>query len=382
MRRIAAAAPGAELAPLREQMIAAFARVLESGRYVLGAEVEAFEREWAARCETNHAIGVSSGTDALVLALRAVGVERGDEVLVPAMTATATWAAVAATGAIPVGVDIEAASNGIDAGLAAEALTPRTKAIVAVHLFGRPADLAPLLELARQARVALVEDAAQAHAASWRGRRVGSIGAAAAFSFYPTKNLGAIGDAGAVTTSDAELAAKVRALREYGWNERREAVLAEGLNARLDELQAAILRVALTRLSVDTERRRELAARYGEGLRGVPGVELPRVSEEIVPAWHQYVIRHARRRELASGLAERGVETAVHYRTVPALEPAFAGAPRPRGGYPVSERHAQEALSLPMHAALSDEESEEVIEAVRAVCASLVGDGGPGVDSG
>ncbi len=381
MRPIAAAAPGAELAPLREELIAAFARVLESGSYVLGTEVESFEREWAARCETDHAIGVSSGTDALVLALRAVGVERGDEVLVPAMTATATWAAVAAIGAVPVGVDIEAGSNGIDAGLAAEALTLRTKAIVAVHLFGRPSDLAPLLELAREARVPLIEDAAQAHAASWRGRRVGSIGAAAAFSFYPTKNLGAIGDAGAVTTSDAELADRVRALREYGWNERREAVLAGGVNARLDELQAAILRVALTRLGADTERRRELATRYGEGLRSVPGVELPRESDECVPAWHQFVIRHPRREELAAGLAERGVQTAVHYRTVPALEPAFAHAPRPRAGYPVAERHAQEALSLPLHAALSDEESQEVIEAVRAVGASLDAPGGSGADT-
>src|SRR5271165_7051981 len=241
-KTLLSADPRASFAGARPELIAAFQRVLDSGRYILGEEVIAFERDWARCCESAYAVGVSSGTDALALALRAVGVGPGDEVLVPAMTALATWMAVSQIGAVPVGVDIEATRNGMDPLGAAAAVGPRTRALVAVHLFGQPADIDALLDVATAARIPLVEDAAQAHCARLKGRRVGSLGTVAAFSFYPTKNLGAMGDAGAVVTSDPAIADRVRALREYGWRTRADAEV-KGVNARLDELQAALLRV-------------------------------------------------------------------------------------------------------------------------------------------
>ncbi|HEY1450037.1 MAG TPA: DegT/DnrJ/EryC1/StrS family aminotransferase [Solirubrobacteraceae bacterium] len=362
--------PGAGFEAVRSELVEAFEEVLDSGRYILGEQVTRFEAEWAARCETSHAIGVSSGTDALALALRAVGVEPGDEVLVPAMTAVATWAAVSQIGAIPIAVDIEPDRNGMDPHAARDALNDRTRAIVAVHLFGCPADLGELGSLASAAGIALVEDAAQAHGARLGGRTVGSIGAVAAFSFYPTKNLAAMGDAGAVTTSDAESADRLQLLREYGWRKRDEAEM-QGVNARIDELQAAILRVMLGRLDLANQTRREIATSYLDGLADAPGLELPAVVDDSEPVWHQFVVRHPQRDALAGALASAGVGTAVHYASLPPLNVAYSGNRWRRGMFPVAERHAAQALSLPAHPALRPDDVARVIEAVRVSCRDL-----------
>jgi len=362
--------PRASLEPARAELVEAFEAVLDSGRYILGAQVESFEREWAERCGTAHAVGVSSGTDALALALRSAGVGPGDEVLVPAMTAVATWMAVSQIGAVPVGVDIEPLRNGMDPELAQAALSPRTRALVAVHLFGQPADVAALGDVAALAGVPLIEDAAQAHGARLDGREAGSLGALAAFSFYPTKNLGAIGDAGAVTTSDPELADRVRVLREYGWRTRLDAEL-KGVNARLDELQAALLRVMLSRLQAAIARRRSIADRYLEGLAGIESLELPAAISGSEPSWHLFVVRHARRDALAAGLTRSGVGTGVHYATLPPLNSAFRADGFRAGDFPAAERHAASALSLPMHPGLSEVDVERVIEQVRGVAGRL-----------
>ncbi len=368
MSEIPAADPAATVRAMRPGLLAAFEAVLDSGRYILGEQVETFEREWAGWCGVPHAVGVSSGTDALALALRAAGVQPGDEVIVPAMTAVATWAAVCQVGAVPVGVDIEPLRNAIDPARVGAAITPRTRAIVAVHLFGMPADMSALSGVAREAGVTLVEDAAQAHGARLEGVAAGALGDVASFSFYPTKNLGALGDAGAVTTSDADLAERVGMLREYGWRTREDAELA-GVNARLDELQAAMLRVALAGLGVETERRRSAAAFYLEALAGAPGVELPAEVPGCEPAWHQFVIRHERRDALAAELARDGIGTAVHYRRPPPSQTAFAVAPA--GPFPVAERHAETALSLPIHAGVGKQELVRVAAAVTAASARV-----------
>jgi dTDP-4-amino-4,6-dideoxygalactose transaminase len=352
--------PGASLRAADAQLREAFATVLESGRYILGEQVLAFEREWAAWCEVPHAVGVSSGTDALALALRAVGVRPGDEVLVPAMTAVASWAAVSQIGAIPIGVDIEPLRNGMDPDLARQAVSPRTRALVAVHLFGQVADVGGLAEVARDAAIPLVEDAAQAHGARLNGRMAGSLGDVASFSFYPTKNLGAVGDAGAVTAEDAEVADRVRILREYGWRSREDAVL-KGVNARLDELQAALLRVMLARLQAANARRQEVAEVYLEGLAGVPELELPSSAPGSDHAWHLFVVRHPRRDLLAEVLGGLGIGTGIHYASLPAMNTAFRDR---ESRFPVAERHAAEALSLPMHQALTNADAERVVEAV------------------
>jgi dTDP-3-amino-3,4,6-trideoxy-alpha-D-glucose transaminase len=365
-RVIQVADPHASLAGSRGSLVAAFETVLDSGRYILDRQVTAFEREWAQRCEVAHAVGVSSGTDALALALRAAGVGAGDEVLVPAMTAVATWMAVRQIGALPVGVDIEPLRNGMDPARARAALTPRTKALVAVHLFGMPADVSTLAEIAAEAGILLIEDAAQAHGARLHGRAAGSFGALAAFSFYPTKNLGAMGDAGAVTTANAELADRVRMLREYGWRTRRRDAELDGVNARLDELQAALLRVLLDRLQPGNERRAAIAQSYLEGLADTPALELPANFADSEPAWHQFVVRHDSRDALAANLERVGVGTAVHYATLPPHNTAFLARGLPAGPFPVAEAHAARALSLPIHPGLSDADVERVVTAVAA----------------
>jgi dTDP-4-amino-4,6-dideoxygalactose transaminase len=368
MTDIQVADPGATMLADRDLLLAAFDSVLRGGRYILGAEVEAFEAEWALRCGTFNAVGVSSGTAALALALTAVGVGPDDEVLVPAMTAIATWMAVAQVGAKPVGVDVDPASRCLDPAHAASAVGPRTRAIVAVHLFGQPADMGALKPLAAEAGLPLVEDAAQAHGAAVGERMVGSLGDVAAFSFYPTKNLGALGDAGAVTTSKPELADSVRLMREYGWRTRGDAEI-KGVNARLDELQAALLRRLLIRFDERNDRRAQIAAAYAAGLAGSPDLTLPSEAEGTTHAWHLYVVEHPRRDELAERLAAAGIGTAVHYRPPPHLTTAFRADGWQPGDFPVAERHAESALSLPMHPALSDADVDRVIEAVRAACA-------------
>jgi len=351
--------PHAQYAAHRDEINDAIQRVLDGGRYILGPEVEAFEREFAAYCEASHAVSCGSGTEALHLALAALGIGAGDEVITVAHTAVATAAAIRLCGASPVFADIDDATYTIDAEEVARAITPRTKAIVAVHIYGQPCDLDALSALAKKHGLRLVEDCAQAHGARWRGRRVGSIGDIACFSFYPTKNLGAIGDGGAVVTSNADLASRARLLREYGWAERYVSHI-EGWNSRLDELQAAILRVKLRHLDEDNGRRREIAQCYDDALRTV---RIPVIRDGAEHVYHLYVIALSHRDALQAQLRERGVGALVHYPVPIHRQPAYlnlGARPLPR-----TERAAAEVLSLPMYPELTIEDQNIVIAAVR-----------------
>ncbi len=357
-------------AAVQDELDAAYRRVVRSGWLVLGEEVAAFEREFAAYCGVRHCIGVASGLDALQLTLRALGIGPGDEVIVPGYTAVATWMAVSLTGARPVGVDVEVAGWGLDPALLDEAWTPRTRAVIPVHLCGRPADLDAIRAWAASRELLVVEDACQAHGATWYGRRVGGFGAAAAFSFYPTKNLGALGDGGAITTDDDELADRLRLLRTYGWRSRGDSEVI-GDNSRLDELQAAFLRVRLARLDETTMRRRTLAARYLLGLSDVPGLTLPAAGPGHV--WHLFVVAHERRDALRAELASLGIGTLVHYEVPPHATRAYAGdaADGPQPSLPVTAALADRVLSLPLHPQLTDAAADAVIAAVRDACAAL-----------
>jgi dTDP-4-amino-4,6-dideoxygalactose transaminase len=361
---ILCASPGAQYQAHRAEIDAAVRRVLESGWYVLGEEVTAFERELAAYLGVAHAVGVGSGTEALTLALRALGVGAGDEVITVSHTAVATVAAVEAAGASAVLVDVESGLYTIDPAALRRALTPRTKAVVAVHLYGQPADLDTLGALAREHGLFLVEDCAQAIGTGYRGKRAGSVGHVGCFSFYPTKNLGAIGDGGAIATGDAALADRVRLLRQYGWAERYLSSI-PGYNSRLDELQAAILRVKLRHLDVDNDRRRALAARYDELLRG-SSVRTPRVRAGAEHSYHLYVVESERRDALQAHLRERGVHTMIHYPVPVHAQAAYLGRLAAPGSLPVSERAAREVLSLPMYPELGEEAVGRVAEAVRS----------------
>jgi dTDP-3-amino-3,4,6-trideoxy-alpha-D-glucose transaminase len=346
---------------LQGELDAACRRVVESGWYVLGAEVEAFEAEFAAYCGVRHCVAVGNGLDALTLLLRACGVGRGDEVIVPAHTFIATWLAVTAAGALPVAADVDERTGNLDPARAAAAVTPRTAALLPVHLYGQPADMDALAAVAGRHGLALLEDAAQAHGARYKGRRAGGLGRAAGFSFYPAKNLGALGDGGAVTTDDAALAAKLRRLRNYGSTAKYHHE-ERGVNSRLDELQAALLRVKLRRLDEWNGRRAALARLYADALTDVPGLAPPFVPEWAAPAWHLYVVGHRRRDDLRRSLTRAGVDTLIHY----PVPPHLSGAYRPggwRGGpVPVAERLAREVLSLPMGPHLSEAEVRRVGE--------------------
>jgi dTDP-4-amino-4,6-dideoxygalactose transaminase len=343
---------------------AAITRVLDSGAYVLGSEVENFERAFADYCGVAHAIGVGSGTDALILALRGLGIGQGDEVVTVSHTALATVAAILATGATPVLVDVDAASCTIDPARIEEAVSPRTKAVVAVHLYGRVADLDAIEAIARRRSLRLLEDCAQAAGARYRDRRVGSIGDVACFSFYPTKNLGAIGDGGMVTTGDAGVAARVRRLRQYGWNEARETEDV-GVNSRLDPLQAAILGAKLPHLDADNARRAAIAQRYARRLADLP-LTLPAEANSAGHVYHLYVLGCDDRDALATQLAKQGVGSAVHYPVPAHRHKGYAQRVRiPKTGLPVTDRLVGRILSLPIYPELTDAEVERVIAAVR-----------------
>lgn len=352
----------AQYQQLRGEIDAALGRVLERGVFILGEEVAAFEQEFAAFCGVSQAVGLASGTSALHLGLLACGVGPGDEVITVSHSAVATVAAVEMTGARPVLVDVDPQRYTIDPQAAARALTPRTRALVPVHLYGCPAEMDPLLEIARKHDLAVLEDCAQAHGARYRGRPVGSFGAAAAFSFYPTKNLGAFGDGGALVTGDSRLAERVRLLRQYGWEQRYVSSL-KGFNSRLDELQAAILRVKLRHLDEWNRRRQALAALYDANL---PGGDLlpPARPQEAVHVYHQYVVRHPARERLREYLLGRGVQTQVHYPLPVHLQPAYTDLGYRRGDLPVSEMAAEQVLSLPIYPELDD-------DSVRTVCEVL-----------
>jgi dTDP-4-amino-4,6-dideoxygalactose transaminase len=349
---------------------AAFARVLESGWYILGKEVEQFERRFAAYCEARHGIGVANGLDAIMLALKGYDIQAGDEVIVPSNTFIATWLAVSQCGATPVPVEPVEATFNLDPALVEAALTPKTRAIVAVHLYGQPADMDPLRALADKHGLKLIEDAAQAHGARYKGRRAGSLGHAAAFSFYPGKNLGALGDGGGIVTDDDELDATVRTYRNYG-SQKKYHNLVQGFNSRLDELQAAFLSVKLATLDADNAARRAVAAQYDRLLAGIDGLSLPHVPEWAEPVWHLYVVRHARRDALAAKLAESGIGTIVHYPVAPHLQQAYAELGYREGDFPIAEAIHREVLSLPMGPGMTAEQVEQVASAVRAACVGL-----------
>jgi dTDP-4-amino-4,6-dideoxygalactose transaminase len=340
------------------------ARVLDSGWYVLGREVMEFERSFAASLDARECVGVGNGLDALHLALRAIGIGPGDEVLVPSNTYIATWLAVIEAGATPVPVEPAPGSFNIDPDGLAAAIGPRTSGILAVHLYGQPAAMDEILAVAARHNLPVVEDCAQAHGARYKGRPVGALGMAAGWSFYPGKNLGALGDAGAVTTSDPELAGRVRQLGNYGSRVKYEHLVV-GFNSRLDELQAAVLGVKLPLLEAWNDRRRRIAAMYLEGLDPAV-VDLPAVPDWADPVWHLFVVRSRRRAELQAHLRSAGVDTLIHYPTAPHLQPAMAGLGLARGALPRSEAIHDTVLSLPIGPHLSTEDAGRVIEAVNA----------------
>lgn len=340
----------------------AWAGVLERCDFILGSELTAFEEELAAYCEAGHAVGVDSGTSALELALRAVGVGPGDEVVTAANTFVASVFAISHCGATPVLVDVDPRTHTLDPDAVARAVTPRTRALLPVHLYGQPADMDPITEIAREHGLRVVEDACQAHGARYRGRRVGALGHAAAFSFFPGKNLGCYGDGGAVVTDDPDVAETVRALRNYG-QRRKHHHEAVGFNRRLDTLQAAVLRIKLSRLDQWNGRRREHAATYGR-LLGDADLELPAAREDAEHVWHLYVVQHDRRDALAARLAEAGIATGVHYPVPVHLQPAYAALGLRPGAYPVTEAAAGRILSLPMYPELTLETLEQVAIAV------------------
>ena len=354
----------------KDEIDAAVARVLQSGWYILGAEVAAFEREFAAFCGVAECVGVNSGTDALALALAALGVGTGDEVITVAHTAVATVAAIAMLGATPVLVDVEPESYTMSPQAAARAITPRTRAIVPVHLYGHPADLDPILAAANAAGIPVIEDCAQAHGATYRGRPVGTLGSLGCFSFYPTKNLGAFGDGGAVVGNDATLIERVRLQREYGWTPAARYVsTVAGRNSRLDELQAAILRVRLRHLEAENERRRALAAIYAAELGA--GVVQPVERPGCRHVYHLYVVRVPGRDALRARLAGAGVGTAIHYPVPVHLQPAYSGGGLVAHGLAATEQAAQEILSLPMYPHLRDEQARAAAAALNEACAHL-----------
>lgn len=356
---------GAAYRELKDDIDAAVMRVLDSGWYILGPEVDAFEAEWADYCGAAHAVGLANGLDALVLALRALDIGPGHEVIVPSNTYIATWLAVSAVGAVPVPVEPVAATHNIDPARIAAAITPRTRAILPVHLYGQPADLDPILALARAHGLRVIEDAAQAHGARYKGRRIGAHGDVVCWSFYPGKNLGALGDAGAVTTDDADIADRIRVLRNYG-SRVKYVNEVPGVNSRLDPVQAAVLRAKLPHLDAWTDRRRGIAAQYDSSLAGT-GLVLPQVPGWAEPAWHLYVVRSPRREALQTALCAAGVGTLIHYPIPPHLQAAYADMGLRADALPLAARLAGEVLSLPIGPQLSLDDAARAAAEVRAL---------------
>ena len=353
---------------IREPLDEAYRRVMDSGWFIMGPELEAFESEFSAYSEVKHCIGVGNGLEALHLLLRAYGIGPGDEVIVPSNTFIATWLAVSQCGATPVPVEPDVKTHNIDPALVAAAITPHTRAIMPVHLYGQPADMDPINELAVKHGLIVIEDAAQAQGARYKGRRVGSLGHAAGTSFYPGKNLGALGDGGAVLTNDDAIAEKVRQLRNYGSTMKYQHNLA-GYNSRLDEMQAAFLRVKLAVLDEWNVRRKEVADQYSKLLAGAD-IILPLIPEYAEPVWHLYVIRTKHRDALKAHLEQQGVSTVIHYPIPPHRQACYQDF---KGhNLPIAAMLAEEVLSLPMSPALKAEEVELV---ARTIVTSLAKNG-------
>lgn len=348
---------------LKAELDDAYYRVMESGWYILGEEVKSFEQEFAAYCGVKHCISVGNGLEALHLILRAYGIGEGDEVIVPSNTYIASWLAVSYAGARPIPVEPDSRTYNLDPRRVESAITPRTRAILPVHLYGQPADMAPLMALADQYNLKVIEDAAQAQGARYKDKMSGNLGHAAGFSFYPGKNLGALGDAGAITTNEDSLAEQVRALRNYGskvkyYNE------VKGYNSRLDEMQAAFLRVKLNYVEEWNERRRSIASFYLHALADVSDVTLPYAPENVSPIWHIFPILHPNRDGLQQYLKSRGIDTLIHYPVPPHLSGAYADLSMNEGLFPLAESIASTELSLPMGPHLSLDDANYVVNAI------------------
>jgi dTDP-4-amino-4,6-dideoxygalactose transaminase len=342
----------------------AFDRVLQAGWYIHGAELEAFEHEFAQFCQVRHAVGTGNGLDALHLVLRAYGIGAGDEVIVPANTFIATWLAVSHAGATPVPVEPCPYSSTIDPERIAAAITPRTRAIIPVHLYGQCADMAPICEIARKYGLKVIEDAAQAHGASYQGKPAGSLGDAAAFSFYPGKNLGALGDGGAITTNDQALANAVRKLGNYGSSVKYQHEV-QGFNSRLDELQAAFLRVKLRYLTQDNQLRQIQAQHYLDRLSGSINLTLPHILPGNAPVWHLFVVQSHARDQLRQVLTNAGIGTLIHYPAPPHLQEAYQSSRWPVGRLPIAESLARRVLSLPIGPTQTLEQLDQIIGVIR-----------------
>jgi dTDP-4-amino-4,6-dideoxygalactose transaminase len=355
---------------LRAELDEAYFRFMRTGWYILGRETEAFEQEFAEYCGSKYCIGVGNGLEALHLILRAYGIGEGDEVVVPSNTYIATWLAVSQVGATPVPVEPDPRTYNLDPARIESALTPRTKAIMPVHLYGQPADMDPILEIARRRGLKVIEDNAQAQGARYKGRRTGSLGDAAGNSFYPGKNLGAFGDAGAITTDDPQLAENVRLLRNYGSKVKYHNEV-KGYNSRLDEMQAAFLRVKLRKLDEWNERRSQVAADYLAKMRGGPELTLPFVPDWAKPVWHLFVVRHPDRISLQQKLAEAGVGTLIHYPVPPHLSGAYSEAGWKEGAFPIAEELARKVLSLPVGPHVASEQVAGVITEVNRIVRAL-----------
>ena len=352
-------------APLREAMQRAFARVYDSHWYVLGPEVGQFEQEYAAFSQVGHAVGVANGLDALVLALRALEIGPGDEVIVPSNTYIATWLAVTQVGATVVPVEPDPATSNLDPARLEAALTPRTRAIMPVHLYGQACRMSEIMAIATRHRLYVVEDNAQAQGAAFAGQLTGSYGHINATSFYPGKNLGALGDAGAITTNDAGLAQKVRVLRNYGSQQKYHNEVV-GYNSRLDELQAALLRVKLPELPEWTRQRQQVAAWYGQHLTGIAGLRRPAVAAGATHVYHLYVVHTPRRDALQQHLAAQGIGTLIHYPVPPHRQQAYAGLNMPAGAFPIAEELAATCLSLPLWPGMTEAHVAAVAAAIRS----------------
>ncbi|MES2439805.1 MAG: DegT/DnrJ/EryC1/StrS family aminotransferase [Verrucomicrobiota bacterium] len=353
-------------APLKDELAAAIEEVIEASAFSGGPFVNSFEEDFARYCGVDHAVGVGNGTDALWLALLALGVGPGDEVITVPMTFIATAEAISRTGARPVFVDIDEASYTMDSNALEQAVTARTKVILPVHLFGQMADMEPILAIARKHGLHVVEDAAQAHGATYQGSRAGSVGQAGCFSFYPGKNLGAFGEAGAVTTNDALIAKKIRVFRDHGQSCKYQHSVV-GWNCRMDGIQAAVLRVKLRELDLNNAKRREIAVRYSRAFQEIPQIILPFSTSTGSHAHHQYVVRVPDRKGFMDGLSSKSIASAIHYPIPVHLQDAYLDLGHGPGSFPVAERCAKEFVSLPMYPELTPSQVGAVIEAVGEV---------------
>ena len=351
---------GATYNELAVEIDEAVTRVLSSGQYILGEEVRSFEKAWADYCGANHAVGVGNGLDAIFLALKALGIGPGDEVIVPAHTYIGTWLAVSRSGATIVPIEPNQHTYNLDHDSLKSALTSRTKAILPVHLYGLPAEMDEILLFARDHGLYVLEDAAQAHGATFLGRRIGSHGDAVAWSFYPSKNLGCFGDGGAVTTNNERIAKRIKLLRNYGSQKKNEHEI-EGYNSRLDPIQAAILRVKLKRLDSWNQRRALLAQRYLKNL-SVKDIQLPTLPKHCSSAWHLFVIRHDKRALLSEKLREANITSQIHYPVPPHQQPAYKGALVQTFNLPIAELMSQTVLSLPIGPHLRMEDVDYVVD--------------------